>query len=264
MFTSMRCFLFLALVPFTAASAPQDAIRVHVEPHKSVVILGEPVLVTATVVNAGSEPVKLIHHHAPTLLRSELSVVALRFGADEEHFKEWSDRLRPLVETGPRTLAPGESVTVDLVMLFNSRDGFFATEPGRYRVQGRIYVHDIGEILSPPVEIEVREPTPADRPTWEWLNTNKEEYGRMVQIPWEAKLSNEFVRGCGRRCESSQSTYAVFLARFLSQSYKYGPKKNFKEARRFAEIAKARASSDKTRGEPEKAIEPSRGDAKQP
>jgi hypothetical protein len=255
------------LIPFVgvvclvalAASASDDALDVRVEPHKSVVFVGEPVLITAVVTNSGSEPVEVIHHNAPSLYGT-LSVVDLLLGANEEHLKRWDDLLRPAIRTEPRLVPPGGSITVDLVMLFNSKDGFFATEPGRYWIRGRIFAN--GEVLGPSVAIEVRAPSPSDQATWEWLNAHKEEYGRLVQIPWEAKLSEEFLQESARLCDTSPSAYVEYLALFLSRSYREGPKKDAAQAARFADIAKARASSEKIRAEAEKLV--SKGEPKSP
>ena len=245
----------LRFVPLPA-SASDDTLDVRVEPHKSVVIVGEPLLITATVTNRGSEPVQLIHHDAPTLALYPRSVVELRLGPDEEHLVAWSDGFRKLAKTAPRLLPPGESITVDLVMLFNSQDGFFTTTPGKYWISGRVVVvaKPYVEIVSTPVEIEVREPSPSDKAAWEWLNAHKEDYGRLVQVPWRGKLSEEFLRECNRTCDTSPSGYVEYLALFLSRSYREGPKKDAAQAARFAEIARAKASSEKTRSEAEKLL----------
>lgn len=262
MFTFDRCpFAFvwaLWLAPL-AGAASEDALTVRVEPHKFAVVMGEPVLVTATVTNGGSGDVKLIHHNGPTLAHVPFCAVALRFGAEEERLNEWSDGLRPVKKMGPKLLPPGESIAIDLVMLFSREDGFFADKPGTYWIQGRIVAHDIGQVLSPPVKIEVHEPSVSDRSVWQWLDAHKEEYGRLVQVPWEAKSSDEFLQESARLCDTSRSTYVEYLALFLSRSYREGAKKDAAKAVRFAEIAKARASSEKSRAEADKlsrAVEP--------
>jgi hypothetical protein len=182
------------------------------------------------------------------------------FGINDEHFNRWDDRLRPTEKTEPTLLPAGESTSVDLVMLFNQKDGFFATASGKYWISGRVYSH--GDIVAAPVAIEVREPSGTDRPVWEWLNDHKEVYGRLVQVPWssETKLSDEFVRECDRICTETTSAYAEYLAYFLSRWYREGPGKDApqsaEESRRFAEIAKAKASSEKVRAEAEKLLSP--------
>jgi hypothetical protein len=245
---------FLLILISGIAPAMGHDVTVRIGVHKPVFALGEAVIVSATVVNNGTEAAKLMHHNAPTLMEDKVSTVDLLFGPDPERLKRWSDRLRDARRTNPRSLAPGESVTVDLVMLFNAEDGFFATEPGRYWIQGRIVAHDIGEVLSPPVPIEIREPSPSDRATWGWLNAHKEEYGRLVQIPWEAKPSDEFLQESARLCDTSPSAYVEYLALFLSRSYREGPKKDAVQAARFAEIAKGRATSEKIRAEADKIL----------
>lgn len=238
-----------------AFATAEAALDVHVEPHKSLVVVGEPVLITAVVTNRGLEPVKLILHNAPTIALYPHSVADLQFGRDELHLKHWSDGLRKVRKTAPKVLAPGETIMIDLVMLFSREDGFFAREPGKYWVQGRIVIdaNSYIEILSPPVPIEVRAPSTKDQRTWRWLDARKEEYGRLVQIPWEAKLSDEFLADCARTCDTSQSPYVEYLALFLSRWYREGPQKDAQQSARFAEIAKARASSEKIRSEALKA-----------
>lgn len=236
----------LWVVTVAAADAPAHNVFIEVQPHRPVVLVGEPVLVTAQVVNGGTGTATLIHHNAPTLDQHTLSVVDLQLGVDEEHFKGWSDRLRIVHRTSPRSLAAGTSITVDLVLLFNAESGLFADEPGRYWIRGRIWVHDIGEILSVPVAIDVRDPTGADRSHWQWLSDHVQEYGRVVQVPWEAKPSEEFLDGANRICEST-SIYAEYLALFLSRSFHEGPNKDAARSVSYAEIAKAKASSERVR-----------------
>jgi hypothetical protein len=246
------CFLMALIMQSVTARAGD--VSVNVEPHKTVVQLGEPLVVSTTVYNGGRGAVEIFQQNTPTLVYSQPCVVEVRFGADEKQLKRWDDRLRPSRKTEPVVVAPGKSVAVDLVMLFNSRDGFFAKTPGKYWISGRIVTTDRLEVLAPPVEIEVREPAPSDQATWDWLNAHREEYGRLVQVPWEATLSDEFVKECDRLCSTSPSTYVEYLALFLSRSYREGPKKDTAEAARFAEIAKARGSSEKIRTEADKIL----------
>ncbi|MEK6674388.1 MAG: hypothetical protein AABZ47_01890 [Planctomycetota bacterium] len=239
-----------------SGSAWGGSLTVRVEPHKAVIVLGEPVLITTTVTNEGSEPMKLSHHNVPTIDQHSLSVVDLMFGADEENLEHWSDYLRPLGKTGPRTLAPDESLSFDLVMLYNRKDGFFATTPGKYWIQGRVVIapSPYVEILTTPIAIEVREPPRAERAVWQWLSANKDEYGRLVQVPWEAKLSEEFVQECNRICTETTSSYGEYLALFLSRWYCEGPNKDAAKSQRFAEIAKVKATSEKVRTEADKLL----------
>ncbi|MEK6674391.1 MAG: hypothetical protein AABZ47_01905 [Planctomycetota bacterium] len=110
------------------------------------------------------------------------------------------------------------------------------------------------EFEAPPVQIEIREPPRAERAVWEWLNEHKDEYGRLVQVPWEAKLSEEFVQECDRICTQTNSLYGEYLALFLSRWYREGPNKDAQQSARFAEIAKAKATSEKVRTEAEKLL----------
>ncbi|MEK6674439.1 MAG: hypothetical protein AABZ47_02155 [Planctomycetota bacterium] len=238
------------------APVSADMLTVEVTPHKSVVVLGEPVLISATVANTGPEPVKLIHHNAPTLVRERWSVVDLKLGQGEAQPKRWSDELRELIEASHKFLPPGEIISVDLVMLYNRENGFFATTPGKYWIQGRIVIapSPYVEILTTPISIEVREPPRAERVVWQWLNEHKDVYGRLVQVPWEAKLSEEFVQECDRICTETTSAYGEYLALFLSRWYREGPNKDAAKSQRFAEIAKAKASSEKVRTEAEKLL----------
>ena len=161
--------LFLALI---APSAPLWAhdLSVDVRSHKQVFVLGEPVVVSITVANHESETVTLMHHNAPNL-HQKLSVVDLLLGANQEQLKRWDSRLGVAIRTEDFTLPSGESLNIDLVMLFNSRDGFFVTTPGKYWIAARTVVIAQGEYITPPVQIEVREPPRAERVVWEWLNS---------------------------------------------------------------------------------------------
>ncbi|MEK6674437.1 MAG: hypothetical protein AABZ47_02145 [Planctomycetota bacterium] len=254
----MRPFSIVSVLWLTALSglAWGESLAVRVEPHKAVVIVGEPILVSAMVTNEGSGPVELIHHNGPTLAHIPFCVAALRFGDDEERLNEWSDNLRVREKMEPKLLPPGESITVDLVMLYNRKDGFFAVTPGKYWIQGRVVIapSPYVEILTAPIAIEVREPPRAERAVWQWLSANKDEYGRLVQVPWEAKLSEEFVQECDRICTQTTSLYDEYLAYFLSRWYREGPNKDAAKSQRFAEIAKAKATSEKVRTEAEKLL----------
>lgn len=252
----IRGMLVVTLVRVVALSdpGPEDKLTLRLELHKTEVIVGEPVLITATAENEGSEPLELIYHNAPTL--REMSVVDLRLGTDENQMKRWSGELRPAERVQPRILRPGESVTVEMVMLFNRRNGFFAESTGTFWIAGRAVIRakPYIEVLTTPIKIEVREPPRADRATWAWLDAKKEEYGRLIQIPWMAKLSEEFVRECANTCDTSHSTYAEYLALSLSRWYREGPRKDVQQATRFAEIAKERASSERILAEAEKLL----------
>lgn len=262
---SLHIFVaIVALMPATMVSADDIAgsssIVVEVRPHKYSILIGEPLVVSMKVTSHASEVVEIIHHNSPTLSRRELSIVDLLLGTDAEHMEHWSDLLRPLYRTSPRRLAPRERVEIDLVMLFNSEDGFFATKSGKYWIQGRAVTtlkeQEYTEFLSEPIEIEVREPTPTERGTWMWLDGHKEEYGRLVQIPWEVKPSESFLAECDRLCRETSTPYVEYLAYFLSRSYREGPNKNAEQSTRYAEIAKTKATSEKIRTEAEKLLPP--------
>ncbi len=242
------------LIVVQTESDDSGLITVDIAAQSDNVAIGQPVLFSVTVINHLKDTVKLINHNAPTLEAGTLSSVDLLLSEDGGHFERWSDRLRPRERTEPSILLAGERIEIDLVLLFSLRGGFFATESGKYLVRVRIVAHDLGEILSAPIAIEVREPSPSDRTAWQWLDAHKEEYGRLVQIPWEAELSDEFAREAGRLAETSRSVYAEYLALFLGRWYDEGKGKDAEQAARFAEIAKAKASSEKVRSEAEKLL----------
>jgi hypothetical protein len=76
----------------------------------------------------------------------------------------------------------------------------------------------------------------------------------LVQVPWEAKPSEEFVREAARMCETSQAIHVEYLALFLSRWYDEGAGKDRERTAHFAEIAKTRASSDRVRMEAGKVL----------
>jgi|GEM_PF-2065725 len=259
MFRSKR-----SLIPFVVAlhvvdivaCASEHAVNVRVSPHKAVVTVGEPVLITATVTNEGSRPVTLIYHNAPTLMRRPPSVVELRFGTESGQLLSWSDGLRKIGKRAPKVIPPGASVMTELVMLFNRRSGFFTEDPGTYRISGRVVIvaSPYIEILTTPITIEVRQPPRTERRTWLWLDAQREHYGRLIQVPWMAKLPDEFVTNCREFCATSDSVYVEYLALGLSRWYAEGPGRNRTEAARFAEIARTRASSERVRSLASKAL----------
>ena len=250
-----RGFSVVLLLLSMKESSGQD-LAVEVRPHAKTVAFGEPLIVTAVVVNNQPNTAVIIHHNAP-LLRNAPSMVDLKLGTNRNDLRRWDARLGVDRRTEPSRLAAGEGGTIELVMLYSSRDGFFAIQPGTYWIQGRI-VADTGEVLSDPVPIEVREPSPEDKAAWEWINAHKEEYGRLVQVPWEAKLSEEFRTGAEELCEKTPTVYTEYVAYFLSRWYREGPGKErpdaLQQSDRFAEIARAKATSDKLRAEAEKVL----------
>jgi len=234
----------LARVPALTEVGSGQLLSIRVEPDKSTVILGEPVFITATAMNRGSKPVELIYHNAPAY--AGYAFVDLHFAHGEKHTRSWRDDLRPRKEQSPMLVRPGESVAVELVMLFNSREGLFADKPGTYWIRGRavIVADPYIEVFSDPVKIEVVEPPKDQQATWKWLEAHKQEYGRLIQVPWEAKLPDSFVEQCAQICDDPQSVYVEYLALSLSRWYREGAGKDRAEAARYARIAELRASSD--------------------
>lgn len=256
LYLSLQSLLLLVLVPKLGPTIAQQ-ITVEIQSHKTMVVLGEPVFISATVVNHGPEAVNLIHHNAPTVTQGQLSVIDLCLSGEGTESKRWGHGFGIVKKTSPKLLPPERSMTIDMIMLFNREDGFFATTPGKYWMAGRVVIdtNPYLEVFSDPFEIEVRAPSAMiDSRNWDWLSTNKGEYGRMVQVPWVAKLSDEFLREAGRRCEASQSIYNEYLGLFLSRCYREGPKKDAELASRFAQIALERATTDKIRSEAEKLL----------
>lgn len=253
-------FLVIAIASCVSAFAHDVTVEVHAG--KVQYRLGEPVLVSATVVNVSEAPVQLTYHNAPTFNESTVSIVDLRLGSTPDQMNRWGDDFRDRLSTVPRTIQPREKIEVDLVMLYNNRqEGFFATSPGRYYIAGRIVIvgNPFVEIVSDSIAIDILSPSTAeDRTNWQWLDAHKEEYGRMVQLPWGAELSDDFLREAARRCEASQSVYSEYLGLFLSRAYREGPKKDAELASRFAQIAMERATSDKIRSEAEKLLRSTR------
>lgn len=235
----------LNILPLLPSVSAED-VSVRIAVPKPEVIVGEPVLMTVTVTNEGTTPVELIHHTAPTVALHELSLVELQVGTDPSNPHQWTDQYRALAKTSPRTLAPGKRVSTDLVMLFARKRGFFANTAGTYWIRCRAVISGdpYVEILSDAVKIELREPSTADRPTWEWLDAHKDEYGHLVQAPSYGKLSNSFLEQYGQLCRESDSTYVEYMALSLSRWYREGPGKDRAKAAEFAAIARKRASTD--------------------
>ncbi|MEK6674390.1 MAG: hypothetical protein AABZ47_01900 [Planctomycetota bacterium] len=132
----LNVFMFpvVALLVLVAPSlaARESQLAVQVELQKTVMVLGEPIIVSTIVHNLGSEPVEIYHQNAPTYELYPRCVVEARFGPDIAHMVGWSDGLRKVRKTGPKLLPQGESITMDLVILFNRQEGFFAATQGKY------------------------------------------------------------------------------------------------------------------------------------
>ncbi|MCO6439138.1 MAG: hypothetical protein J5J06_18770 [Phycisphaerae bacterium] len=227
-------------------------VTIEIKPNKSVYYLGEPVFVTATVTNSSSAPIKLIYHNAPTVDQRMISVADLRFGTDPQKLEHWSGLRRVIYEVGPATFVSGQSATLELVMLYTSEGAFYTEEPGTYWIQGRAVqqvdrLNPYIEYLTEPIAIQVQAPPERDRETWEWLKAHKDEYGRLIQTPWDAELSPEFLAHCDRLSARSTSVYTHWLAEYLGRWW--GPHGNAWKGRKFREIAKATAGLEKDRSE---------------
>lgn len=241
-FLAVQVLLFAVLPGFSVADT--GTVAMQISTHKTALVVGEPLLVSATVQNDTSRAVKIYRQNSPTYARAESSVVSLFVSADGSTFKSWNDGLRPLEKTEPLSLSPGKKRTTDLVMLFSHDDGFAVKKAGKYWILGRVTTTAGAVIEAKPVMITVREPAGVDQDVWTWLKDHKKEYGHLIQTPWVAELSGEFLSGCDRLCETSQSTYVQYLALYLGRWYRESAIKDEIQSARYLEIAKSSASSE--------------------
>jgi len=247
------------------SGAARGEVGFELKPHKPTIVLGEPLIVSTVVKNLTNLPIDVFYQNSPAYNRRDLSVAIIRLSEEVPPalpdpaslygwFRHtWSDEFRPVRRRKPSTLRldPGEDVTFKLVVLYRRTEGYAFEEPGEFWISARIVVvAPNGEnppnydIVAEPVAVTVNEPQYADQAVWGRLNAHKEEYGRLIQIPWMAKLSDDFVAECRELCATSDSVYVEYLALFLSRWYSEGPGRDPAEASRYLEIAKTRATSE--------------------
>lgn len=272
----------LFLLPFVFANVAGAEVEFEIKPHKDTIALGEPLALSTIVRNVATRPMHVAYQNSPAYYA--LGFAILRLSKEEPpplndrlsilrwFTDNWTDDFRPLIRIEPATveLDPGEEATVELVVLYRSEAGFAFGQPGKYWITARVVVSPGGEsqrsddIAAEPVAITVRQPAGRDFVAWEWLKSNQQEYGCLIQIPWSAELSEQFVGACRAHLDASDSVYAEYLALSLSRWYGEGRGKDPVQATKFAEIARAKASSDTVRTLASKLLQASAGLPREP
>lgn len=270
------CIQGLFLFSLCLSGVARAELRLELKTHSDSIIAGEPLVILTHVGNGGTAPIDVFYQNAPTYERDASSFVLLRVSGNEpppfDHqqtvvrwfMKTWSDGFR-LIERRIRAthqIESDEEAESELVMLYSRTSGLAFQEPGRYWISAAVVVSS-GDGDSPPdfvaatepASITVLDPQGEDQTAWKWLLEHKDEYGRLIQVPWSTELSEEFVDGCRELCAASDSVYVEYLALFLSRWYLEGAGNDLVEAAKYAEIAKTRASSDKLRALAERVAE---------
>lgn len=129
-----------------------DNLCLNLAPSRSEVLLGEPVLLIVGLENCSTTAIQ-----ARKLLAIEYGLLSVRVLPPSGEEFIYAPPVRK-DGRGTRTveLAPGEMLVEDIAVYFG-RDGWLLGETGVYRFQAS-YPVDVGEVVSTPVEIRVREP----------------------------------------------------------------------------------------------------------
>lgn len=222
-------------------------LSVHVTAHKSTLVLGEPLFITARVRNEGKMPVKVYRQSSPSYERRSKNPFLVMMSTDGKKYESWSDSLRVRRKTSPIELAPAAELTTDLAILFSGRHGFVFAQPGAFWVSVKVIDTDMASFQADPIQVTVTHPGRENLDPWSVLGsaTFARKYGELIQTPWRTKLGVDDLRQCDDIIGIyPDSIYAEYLALYLGRWYLEGPQRDKIQAHQYLEIAKSMVSSD--------------------
>lgn len=229
-----HCLLILTLGCFLTERMPvlgqnsQD-LSVSLEPHKRVLILGEPLFVTARIKNNGQQPTVLAYANGPSYALGQ-GLGRVLIAKENEQLHSWSDRLRPIEKVSPVKLSAGQEIINEYVILYSHPTGFAFPITGNYRVSVE-YVLKSGEsVQAKPILITVREPTGEDARVWETLR-KESGYGILLQTPWDPRVDSSVLSKLTIvHDQDGRSVYKQYLGLAIGRNYKAGNNDNRKKA----------------------------------
>lgn len=242
------CWLFLHIFANESLGDTAD-LAVHVETHKSTLVLGEPLFITVRVRNESTEPAKVAAQSSPGYERRSRNPFLVMISTDGNRYHAWFDGFRPTEKTSPIELAPGAELSSELVILFTNGDGFAFEQPGEYWVLVKVNVShpDMVSFQSEPIKVTVTRPGRESLEAWSVLGSEKfsKKYGELIQMPWYAKLSADDLEECdGIIRLYPNSIYPEYLALYLGRWYLEGAQTDKIQGRGYLQIAKSMVSSD--------------------
>lgn len=162
-------------------------LSVVIEPHKTNLLLGEPLFLIVKTKNIGETVLFLVRGNAPYFKHGSCpgNILIAKQG---EEFGPWSDAFRPALKISPIELSPRQEITNEYVVLYNHSEGFAFPTSGTYQinVEYAIKSGDYQYIRGNPVLITVLEPEGENALMWKELQNNSG-YGIMTQVPWDPR-----------------------------------------------------------------------------
>lgn len=233
----------LLAVRMSVLGQPSQNISVSIEAHKRILVLGEPLYLTARVQNNDQQPLVLVYGNGPSYsLGQGLGRVMIAKRNEELHF--WSDHLRPLEKVSPVIVTAGQGITNEYVILYSDPTGFAFPTAGYYRVSVEYLLKSGQFIQARPIEITIKEPTEEDARQWELLK-KKPGYGILLQTPWDARVDSSMLSELTAiHDQVERSVYKQYLALAIGRYYMTGSRDNHKKAGAFLQEASVTADTD--------------------
>lgn len=206
-----------------------NSLSVNISPHKTSIVLGEPLYITAHVENKESYPVSIIYGNSPSFDNGE-GWGRVMISKDSPFFSRWSDDIRVLGKVAPVWINSSDVFTNYYVVGAN---GFWDNgitpafpESGKYWVRLE-YVSMSGDVVaSEPVEFEVKEPVGEEKAIWNRLCANRL-YWLLVQAPWEVNSTTDAAIDFEKELNLVKGTvYAQYMALGIGRSLLYGGNRN--------------------------------------
>ncbi len=164
--------LFAAGTDRTGAS--ECGLALQIECNREVYLLGEPVLLRATLLNTTDKPLGVVRAHprVPGRLRG-LRAVVTREGSDPEEYDQGADCYR----SRKVLLEPGAAWTFPVRMVYWSRraSGLLFERPGSYRAKllYPLVSKEGARVVSNEVRFSVKAPEGVDDAVWRKINTRQ-------------------------------------------------------------------------------------------
>lgn len=197
-----------------------NSLSVNISLHKTSIVLGEPLYITAHVENKESYPVSIIYGNSPSFDNGE-GWGRVMISQDATGFSEWSDDIRVLGKMASAWIRPHSGLDEAYVVCAS---GFWGDSiipafpaPGKYGIKLE-YVLLSGDVAaSEPVELEVKAPPSKENPAWSLLRSNRL-YWLLVQAPWEVKNTDTSIDFDKEMKLVKDSVYGQYMALGIARS----------------------------------------------
>lgn len=201
--------------------ASNAQISAKAEPHKNVIVLGEPLFITTSIKNDGEIPLRL-HYLGGSTFSSHGAVGIVLVSKNGKNYMRWIDDMGPCLKVAPYELKPGEEITSELLVLYNRAKGLAFSEKGTYYLCVEYLVTDGQTARTAPFCITVQEPIDDNLLVWNRIR-NLKEYGELVQAPLECNISPKDIEMLSQLSkEHPKSVYMQYLGLGIARYYLKG------------------------------------------